>query len=130
MLALVGLFFLPTEYRGGASHPHSHALAQLLLDAQDGRFAHAHAHSGAAAGFANDWLDPVINDETANNAHRDPDLGQQQERAPAVSMITFLVVIPLLPVVFDGLPRISLETRRLNGRIPRILIPPPKVAAT
>jgi hypothetical protein len=130
MLALVGLFFLPTEYRGGASHSHSHALAQLLLDAQDGRFAHTHAHSGVAASFAHDWLDPAIVGKTASKAHPGPDLGQQQERAPALSMITFLVVIPLLPVMPDGLPRISLETRRLNGRIPRILIPPPKVAVT
>ncbi|MCA9878789.1 MAG: hypothetical protein KC442_13440, partial [Thermomicrobiales bacterium] len=43
-LALLGLLFLPTEYRGGAEAPHSHALLQLLLDAQDGQFAHTHAH--------------------------------------------------------------------------------------
>lgn len=128
ILALVGLLFLPTEYRGGAVAPHSHALLQLLLDAQDGRFEHVHAHHASSSAAAHDWLDPAVAEDASSTAHPRPDVGQQQESAPALSVVTFLVVLPLLPVVPDGLPRISPETRRLNGRAPRVLFPPPKPA--
>lgn len=128
-LALIGLLFLPTEYRGGAPAPHSHALLQLLLDAQDGQFAHIHAHTGASAAPAYDWLDPGVADAAAGKAQPRPDVGQQQEGAPALSIITFVVVLPQLPVVLDVLPRISHETRRLHGHSLRVLSPPPKLAA-
>ncbi|MDQ2655096.1 MAG: hypothetical protein M3Z20_18855 [Chloroflexota bacterium] len=128
ILALIGLLFLPTEYRGGASAPHSHALLQLLLDAQDGHFAHVHAHPEASAGFAYGWLDPAVADD-AGTMHGGPDVGGQQESAPALSIITFLVVLPPLPMTRNALPRVVPETRRLNGRTPRVLIPPPRAAA-
>jgi hypothetical protein len=129
ILALVGLLFLPTEYRGGASAPHGHALLQLLLDAQDGHFAHIHAHPEAPAGLASDWFDPVVADDAADASQGRPDLGGQQESAPALSVITFLVVLPLLPLTQHALPRVFPETRRLNGRTPRVLFPPPRAAA-
>jgi hypothetical protein len=129
ILALIGLLFLPTEYRGGASVPHSHALLQLLLDAQDGHFLHTHAHPEASTGFAYDWLDPAVADD-AGSTHGRPDVGGQQESAPALSIITFLVVLPLLPMTRNALPRVFPETRRLNGRTPRVLIPPPRFAGT
>jgi hypothetical protein len=129
-MALIGLLFLPTEYRGGASAPHSHALLQLLLDAQDGRFQHTHAHLEPSAGFAYAWLDPSIADAARSSTHGHPDVGQQQESAPAVSVIGFLVVLPLLPMVPNALPRVSLETQRLSGRSPRVLFPPPRVATS
>jgi hypothetical protein len=129
ILALTGLLFLPTEYRGGAAAPHSHALLQLLLDAQDGRFHHTHSHPGTLGGFAFDWLDPSIADDAVSAADPRPDVGQQQESAPALSVVTFLVVLPLLPLVLNSLPRISLEARRLDGLSPRVLFPPPRFAA-
>ncbi len=129
ILALIGLLFLPTEYRGGASTPHSHALLQLLLDAQDGHFAHVHAHPEASAGVAFDWLDPTVADDAAGATRGGPDVGGQQESAPALSIITFLVVLPLLPMTRNALPRVVPGTRRLNGRTPRVLIPPPRAAA-
>ncbi|MCA9879830.1 MAG: hypothetical protein KC442_18680, partial [Thermomicrobiales bacterium] len=58
-----------------------------------------------------------------------PDVGQQQESAPALSLLTFLVVIPLLAEAPGALPRVSQETRRLHGREPRVLAPPPRLAA-
>jgi hypothetical protein len=125
ILALIGLLCLPTEYRGGAAAPHSHALLQLLLDAQDGHFEHIHAHQEASFDIAHDWLDPVV-DDVNSLAQPRPDVGQQQESAPALSIVTFLVVLPLLPMVPHSLPRISPETLRLNGRTPRVLFPPPK----
>lgn len=128
ILALIGLLFLPTEYRGGASTPHSHALLQLLLDAQDGRFEHTHAYPGASAGRAFDWLDPAVADDAASTSPGRPDVGQQQESAPALSVVTFLVVLPLLTIMLKVLPRISADTRRLNGRQPRVLFPPPRIA--
>ena len=125
-LARVGLLFLPTEYRGGASAPHSHALLQLLLDAQDGRFEHLHAHQDATTGFAYDWLDPTVAHDHPGTTHGHPDVGQQQESAPAVSVITFLVVLPLLPMIPNALPRVSSVTLRLDGRTPPVQSPPPK----
>ena len=128
ILALIGLLFLPTEYRGGAAAPHSHALIQLLLDAQDGHFKHIHAHPEASTGIAHDWLDPAVADDASNAGQSRLDFGQQQESAPALSVVTFLVVLPLLLMVPNTLPRISLETHRLKGRTPRVLSPPPQGA--
>ena len=130
ILALIGLLFLPTEYRGGASVPHSHALLQLLLDAQDGHFQHSHAHGAAGSSLAIDWLDPAVTGNASSTMTRHPDVGQQQESAPALSVITFLVVLPLLPIVLNVLPRVSLVTPRLRGHSPRVLFPPPRFAAT
>lgn len=130
ILALASLLFLPTEYRGGASAPHRHALLQLLLDAQDGRFQHTHSHSEASAGFSYDWLDPTIADNANSTGHARPDVGQQPESVPALSIITFLVVLPPLAVAPNALPRITVETRRLDGRTPRVLYPPPKGATS
>ena len=42
--ALLGVFALPVEYRGGAELPHAHAALQLWSDAADGAFDH-HADS-------------------------------------------------------------------------------------
>lgn len=128
ILALIGLLFLPTEYRGGASAPHSHALLQLLLDAQDGHFLHSHAHAQASAGFAYDWLDPAVGDDPAGGTQGRPDVGGQPERASAMSIVAFLMVLPLAPMRASDLPRIFPESRRLNGRTPRVLFPPPKSA--
>jgi hypothetical protein len=128
ILALIGLLFLPTEYRGGAADPHGHALVQLLLDAQDGQFSHAHAHQQAAEGFSYNWLDPAVYDSDSGSTAAQLDLGEQQDRAPALSMISFLIVVPLLPVVPGVHPPIPMETRRLRGRSPRVLIPPPRIA--
>ncbi|MCA9863278.1 MAG: hypothetical protein R2853_08085 [Thermomicrobiales bacterium] len=129
ILALIGLLFFPTEYRGGASAPHSHALLQLLMDAQDGQFLHVHAQPGAPAGFAYDWLDPAVADSAEGAAPAHPDTGGQQERASALAIITFLVVLSLLPATLRALPRIFPTTPRLNGRVPRVLAPPPRFAA-
>lgn len=129
ILALIGLLFLPTEYRGGAAAPHSHALLQLILDAQDGQFLHTHTHQSAPPGFAYDWLDPAVADDAVGSADTYPDVGGQQERASAMSIITFLVVLPLLPVMHLVVPRISPNTLRLNGCTPRVLAPPPRPVA-
>lgn len=129
IMALIGLLFLPTEYRGGATTPHSHALLQLLLDAQDGHFLHAHAHQGAFDGFAYDWLDPAVADAAAGTAQAQPDAGGQQERASAISIVSFLVMLPALPTMRHALPRVSPRTLRLNGCAPRVLSPPPRLTA-
>ena len=128
IMALVGLLFLPTEYRGGASAPHNHALLQLLLDAQDGRMAHVHAHHSLAEGAGQDWLDPAISGDAGSSSHNSPDVGQQQNSAPTFSVISFLILLPILQFAAPSLPRIALDTRRLRGRSPRVLSPPPRVA--
>jgi hypothetical protein len=128
ILALIGLLFLPTEYRGGASMPHSHALLQLLLDAQDGHFLHTHAHPAASAGFAYDWLEPVVTEKSAGAPQAHSELGGQQQSAPTLSIISFLVMLPLLSLMRNALPRVVPEARRLFGRMPRVLSPPPRVA--
>jgi hypothetical protein len=130
ILALIGLLFLPTEYRGGASAPHSHALLQLLLDAQDGHFLHIHAQPEMSAGHAYGWLDPAVADDAVGTTQGRPDVGSQQESAPALSIITFLVVLPQLPMTRNALPRVLPEIRRLSGLTPRVLFPPPRAEAT
>lgn len=124
VLALAGLLFLPTEYRGGAEAPHSHALLQLLLDAQDGQLAHNHAQPaqhGDASAFS--WLDP---DVAKAGQPSPPDAGQQQNSAPTLSIIAFLMVLPALAPVSGRLPRVSRSARRLLGHTPAILSPPPR----
>lgn len=129
VLALVGILFIPTEYRGGASSPHSHALLQLLLDAQDSHFAHTHSYPTTSQA-ATDWLDPEVQDATASQEQVRPDIGQQQERASTVSIMTFLVLLPALPMLTGEMPRIAPATRRLVGRAPCVLSPPPRVSVT
>ena len=128
-LALVGLLFIPVDYRGGADIPHSHALLQLLLDAQDGHLLHTHAHAGASVDQSYDWLDPAVTDPTTTFGQGGTDVGQQREGAPAVSVISFLVVIPLPILVSVALPRIVPVAHRLRGLSSTVHSPPPRVAA-
>lgn len=128
-LALLGLLFIPIDYRGGAETAHSHALLQLLLDAQDGHIQHTHALSEVPTAPV-DWLDPVVPDGSADPAHAHPDLGRQQESAPALSVISFLVLVAIRPLIAGVLPRVTVETRRLTGRKPQVLSPPPRLATT
>lgn len=127
ILALVGILFIPTEYRGGAVSPHSHALLQLVLDAQDGQIIHTHAHQDAAF-VALDWLNPEVPDTAADQvqAQLQPDIGQQQDRASTVSIISFLVMLPALLMLSGDLPRVAPAMPRLVGRSPRVLFPPPR----
>ena len=128
-LAIAGILFIPTEYRGGAESPHSHALLQLLLDAQDGHIAHAHSYQNTYR-YTDDWLDPEVSDATASQDHARPDVGQQQERASTVSIMTFLVLLPAVPMLAGELPRVVPATRRLIGRAPCVLSPPPRASVT
>jgi hypothetical protein len=128
ILAIAGILFIPTEYRGGANAPHSHALLQLLLDAQDGHLAHTHSYL-IFSQYDADWLDPEVHSTAASQGQTPPDVGQQQERVSTVSIVTFLVLLPTILTIACGLPRIVPASRRLVGRALRVLSPPPRAFA-
>lgn len=127
IMALVGILLIPTEYRGGAGTLHSHALFQLLLDASDGQVAHTHSHVTPRS-YATDWLDPQILDPASSQERVRPDVGQQQERVSAVSIITFVLLLPHVLMIPSALPRVSPTPRRLVGMTLRVLSPPPRAA--
>jgi hypothetical protein len=124
--ALVGLLLLPVDYRAGAEHAHAHSLLQLWADAADGRV-HHHARAGI------DWLDPAVDaPEAAGFAaagESKPDVGEQQDSAPAAGGLHLLLsALDALPIVSVARrPAVSLA-HPLAGLFPPIPVPPPRAA--
>jgi hypothetical protein len=132
-MALLSLCLLPTDYRAGAETPHAHSLFQLWLDAADGGVFHVHAAQLAASDALTgtvSWFDPTFAHERQvqhSAATQNPDLAHQHDSAPAVSGIDLLLAtlafMPLLLAARQPEPSVS---RRLIGRSPQVLSPPPR----
>lgn len=132
-MALLSLCLLPTDYRAGAETAHAHSLFQLWLDAADGGVFHVHARQLAATdAFAGtvSWFDPTFAPEGQvqhSAAAQNPDLAHQHDSAPAVSGIDLLLAslafVPLLSGASEPAPGVI---RRLVGRSPQVLPPPPR----
>jgi hypothetical protein len=130
-LAIVGLLMFPCDFRAGAEFAHPHSLLQLLLDAADGTIDHHHADDlDAAHRQAVDWLDPVVGVALATahtDRHAQPDVGDQQQSAPSISALPLLLAgVALLPPLAGGAMPAPAPVRRLAGRMPRVLVPPPR----
>ena len=126
-MALMSLVLLPVNYRAGAELAHAHSLPQVLLDAANGT---VHHHGKGVA----DWLEPAVSDDVGVAAtmagDEKPDAGQQQDSAPVTSGIHLLLVVAaLLALAAAGSSLDPVRPRKLAGRVPRILAPPPRSIA-
>lgn len=133
-MALLSMLLLPSVFRAGADFPHDHSLLQLLIDASDGVVDHHHVGAGAATTAATlDWLDPAVSDAAAGLAdavgEQSPDVGERQESAPATSGVHLMFsILALLPAIASVRRTLLEASRRLTGRAPRVLLPPPRPA--
>jgi hypothetical protein len=133
-MALLSMLLLPSVYRAGADFPHDHSLLQLLIDASDGVIDHHHAGTRDVAVTATlDWFDPGVPDASAGFAsgasEQLPDVGERQESAPATSGVHLMLSVLMLMPAIAGARRTLIEpSRRLTGRAPRVLLPPPRPA--
>jgi hypothetical protein len=130
-LAVLGLLMLPCDFRAGAEFAHPHSLLQLLIDAADGAIDHHHADDfDAIHREAMDWLDPIVGvAHTTSHSDRQarPDIGDQQQSAPSISALPLLLAgITLLPPLAGAAMPVPAPVRRLAGRMPRVLVPPPR----
>jgi hypothetical protein len=130
-MALLGLLLLPSDYRAGAESAHAHSLVQLWADATDGAIYHQHhIHRAGAIEMAPNsmvsWFDPAVG-EPSGAGETSPDVGEHQETAPVTGGVHLLLVTVTAPIVVaaETEPTFGPE-RRLAGRFPRILLPPPR----
>ena len=135
--ALLGLLALPIDYRGGSDQPHSHTLLQLLIDGGDGHLLHAHAMSAEmeASLDVKSWFDPVVGATVAERGvpdrATDVDPGQQHGPASTYSSMPFLLAALIFVAVPIGRLRETVtDSRRLTGRAPLVLLPPPRLAVS
>jgi hypothetical protein len=130
-LALLSLFLLPSDFRAGSEMAHGHSLFQLWLDAADGHVDHHHIGAFATSQSPRaDWLDPRVDDSASSPSpgkdHR-PDVPEQNDSAPSVGGIPFMLVFTELLLVIAGAVTFSdAPMCRLFGRAPRVLFPPPR----
>src|SRR5262245_7662318 len=93
-MAIIGVLLLPCDYRAGAAFSHPHSLLQLWIDAADGSIAHHHADEREAAPEMSLQGVDLAPDSTPSLPHRvgdpHPDVGEQQQSAPAVSGLHLL----------------------------------------
>jgi hypothetical protein len=130
-MALLGLLLLPSDYRAGAESAHAHSLVQLWADATDGAIYHQH-HVHLAGDIEigpnsmASWFDPAVG-EPSSAVQTNPDVGEHQETAPVTSGVHLLLVAVAAPIVVAvrTAPTFG-PVRRLAGRFPRILLPPPR----
>lgn len=128
MLALLGLLLLPTNYRADGSSQHGHALLQVWADAADGRLQH-HGDDDVATGIQSDWLDPLVTDQgAAQDASRRPDVGGQNDSAPASGGMPLLVDGVVVPVEAVAAAAIVAAIALLAGRPAPVPTPPPRGA--
>lgn len=132
VMAILSLCLLPTDYRAGAATAHAHSLFQLWVDAADGGVFHDHAGQPATSDILPgmmSWFDPSF--DLAHDHHtgaaQNPDVAHQHDSAPTVSgmdlLLATLSLLPLVAVARTPEPDIG---RRLVGRSPRVLAPPPR----
>lgn len=132
-LALLSLMLLPTNFRAGAETLHGHSLAQLWIDAADGRIDHHHpAGAHDALVVLGSWLDPRV-DLAAPNAEAapgqgQPDVGEHEQSTAAPGgihlLLSFVTFVP--PAIAAAVPTYAV-TRPPVGRTPRVLLPPPRL---
>jgi hypothetical protein len=129
-MALLGMLLLPSDYRGGTTFPHAHALAQLWLDARDGTIHHHGAEPAAVRASVEDWFDPAsgLADQPDPSAVTDHeiDIGEHHDSAPVSSDVHLLIMMAVLPVIEAARSPLPRSQRALQGRSPRIPCPPPR----
>lgn len=125
-MSLLGLLLLPLDYRAGAEQAHGHSLFALGADAADGSI---HHHGSRPL----DWLDPAVEvnpaDDAATAAKEQVDVGETQDSSPAPGGVHMLLAVVTLlhPTVSIRDPAV-VHARRLLGRVPYSLSPPPRMA--
>ena len=126
--ALLGLVFLPTNYRAGAATAHGHALLQLWADARDGRVQHHDASVPESAGSAYGWLNPLVTDPApAQDDDTSPDIGEQNDSASRAGSLHFLAAVGDLPAAdVASRPVIAAAAPLPAGRLPEAPTPPPR----
>jgi hypothetical protein len=134
-MALLSLFLLPTDYRGGAQAPHGHSLIQLWADARDGRLDHHldHEHGQSGSSSSTSWFDPASQTKASRSAGLDnerPGAAAQHESAPVVGGLD-LLVLAMTAVIIMGLNQAPLARHgwKRTGLPARILVPPPRWTA-
>ena len=131
---MLGVILLPSDYRAGAERAHAHSLLQLWIDASDGVIQHHIYGSLATHPQSHDWV-ALTSDEAEDtqehadcrSCHSEPDVGDQQDSAPASSGAELILAASiLLPFVAKPPVAGAGSDHRLSGQTPGVLLPPPR----
>ena len=128
-VALLGLFTLPVEYRGGAEQPHPHGSYQLWFDAAHGMVDHHRRHvvdalaPAAAPIVAVDAGSPPVVIDGGDGPRLSP-VSRSADRLPLLPGALVVVAAALLPGVRLAWP----AAPALVGTPVRPETPPPRPA--
>lgn len=126
-LALLGMAFLPTNYRAGAGTAHGHALLQLWADARDGSVQHHQSPIADGAGVQVDWLDPLVTSEvSAQSSSSSPDAGDQNDSAPAGGVQALVDESSAPALDLAPHPVTAAAVLPVAGKSPAVPSPPPR----